>query len=102
MTEWHQTFESVLTIGGSDSSGGAGIQADLKTFNRFGIHGASVITCVTAQNSRGVSHIEAISCDLICHQMRAVLGDLSVQALKTGMLFSAEIVDVIAGFLADF
>ena len=102
MTAWHKTFESVLTIGGSDSSGGAGIQADLKTFNRFGIHGASVITCVTAQNSQGVSHIEAISCDLICHQMRAVLGDLSVQALKTGMLFSAEIVDVIAGFLADF
>ena len=102
MTEWHKIFESVLTIGGSDSSGGAGIQADLKTFNRLAIHGASVITCVTAQNSQGVSHIEAISCDLIRHQMRAVLSDLSVKALKTGMLFSVEIIDEIVGFLADF
>ena len=102
MIELEKRFESVLTIGGSDSSGGAGIQADLKTFNRLGIHGASVITCVTAQNSQGVSHIEAISCELIRHQMRAVLSDLSVQAIKTGMLFSVEIVELIANCLADF
>mgnify|MGYP001156857966 CR=1 FL=1 len=102
MNEQQKAFESVLTIGGSDSSGGAGIQADLKTFNRLGVHGASVITCVTAQNSQGVSHVEAISCDLIRHQIDAVLSDLSVQALKTGMLFSADIADVIAYYLADF
>ena len=59
---------SALTIGGSDSCGGAGIQADLKTFQNFSIHGASVITCVTAQNSLGVIHVESISCDSVSNR----------------------------------
>jgi len=94
--------QSVLTIGGSDSSGGAGVQADLKTFNNLGLHGSSVLTCVTAQNSLGVSHVEAISCASIRHQLDAVLTDLSLGAVKTGMLFSAEIVEEISDTLNNF
>ena len=77
---------SALTIGGSDSSGGAGIQADLKTFQCFDIHGASVMTCVTAQNSLGVSHVEHLSCDSVGQQAVAVLSDPVIAALETRML----------------
>ena len=85
-----------LTIAGSDSSGGAGIQADLKAFSAFGVYGASVITALTAQNTRGVSAVEAISPGFIVAQMEAVLSDLDVGAIKTGMLANAAIVEAVA------
>ena len=81
-----------LTIAGSDSSGGAGIQADLKTFSAFGVYGASVITALTAQNTRGVQGIETVSAAFVAEQLRSVLSDLDVGAIKTGMLANAEIV----------
>lgn len=88
-----------LTIAGSDSSGGAGIQADLKTFSAFGVYGASVLTALTAQNTRGVSAVEPIRPDFIAAQMEAVLSDLDVGAIKTGMLANAAIVEAVAGRL---
>ena len=88
-----------LTIAGSDSSGGAGIQADLKTFTAFGVYGASVITALTAQNTRGVSAVELASPAFVAAQMRAVLSDLDVGAVKTGMLASRALVEAIAAEL---
>ena len=89
-----------LTVAGSDSSGGAGIQADLKTFSAFGVYGASVITALTAQNTRGVTGIHTPPADVVVAQMRAVLDDLAVGAIKTGMLANAAIVRAVAGELA--
>src|SRR5438874_397470 len=80
-----------LTIAGSDSSGGAGIQADLKTFAAFGVYGASVVTALTAQNTRGVHAIAAVGASFVAAQLDAVLDDLDVGAAKTGMLLSAAI-----------
>lgn len=82
-----------LTIAGSDSSGGAGIQADLKTFQAFHVYGASAITALTAQNTAGVYDIQPSRPDIVKSQIRAVLSDLPVKAAKTGMLFSSEIMD---------
>jgi hydroxymethylpyrimidine/phosphomethylpyrimidine kinase len=91
----------IMTIGGSDSSGGAGIQADLKVFNAFRCYGTSVITCITAQNPDEILAIEPLSAKLIKQQMDAVLKSFDVNVFKTGMLYSAEIVDVVAGTLKD-
>ena len=77
---------AALTIAGSDSSGGAGIQADLKTFSAFGVYGASVITALTAQNTRGVTGVFATSPEFIGQQIDAVASDLAIAATKTGML----------------
>lgn len=88
-----------LTIAGSDSSGGAGIQADLKTFSAFGVYGASVITALTAQNTLGVQGIETVSAAFVAEQLHSVLTDLDVGAIKTGMLANAEIVEVVASAL---
>jgi hydroxymethylpyrimidine/phosphomethylpyrimidine kinase len=85
-----------LTIAGSDSGGGAGIQADLKSFQRFGVFGTSVITAITAQNTRGVSKWEAVSAELVRAQIEAVAVDLSPAAFKTGMLATAAIASLIA------
>jgi len=85
-----------LTIAGSDSGGGAGVQADLKTFAALGVHGTSAITCVTAQNPRGVSALEACSPGIVRAQMEAVFTELPPRAVKTGMLFSAEIIRSVA------
>ncbi len=85
-----------LTIAGSDSGGGAGIQADLKTFAALGVHGTSAITCITAQNPRGVSGIQATSPKLVRQQIDAVFAELTPAACKTGMLYSAGIIRVIA------
>ena len=89
-------MRTVLTIAGSDSGGGAGIQADLKSFASVGVHGTSVITCVTAQNTRSVDSIFPIPPSEIRKQLRAVLEDFDVRAAKTGMLFSAAIVRTVA------
>ncbi len=83
---------AALTIAGSDSSGGAGIQADLKTFTMLGVYGASVITALTAQNTRGVSGVQVVTPAFIRAQIDAVAGDLSIAAVKTGMLADAETV----------
>jgi len=87
---------TALTIAGSDSGGGAGIQADLKSFASVGVHGTSVITCVTAQNTRSVDSIFPLPVGEIRQQIRAVLGDFDVRAAKTGMLYSAAIVRTVA------
>jgi hydroxymethylpyrimidine/phosphomethylpyrimidine kinase len=91
-----------LTIAGSDSGGGAGIQADIKTFSALGTFAASVITAVTAQNTRGVSAVEDISPDVIAAQMDAVFSDLSVNAVKIGMVSRSETIAVIADRLQAF
>ncbi len=80
-----------LTIAGSDSGGGAGIQADLKTFQRFGVFGTTAITAITAQNTRGVSRWEAVSPDMVRAQIEAVAADLPPAAFKTGMLGNAAV-----------
>ena len=85
-----------LTIAGSDSGGGAGIQADLKTFHQFGVFGTSAITAVTAQNTVGVVAWEAVSPSLVARQIDALAADLPPAAVKTGMLGSAEIVQTVA------
>jgi hydroxymethylpyrimidine/phosphomethylpyrimidine kinase len=85
-----------LTIAGSDSGGGAGIQADLKTFQRFGVFGTSAITAITAQNTRGVSRWEPVSPDLVRAQIDSVAEDLPPAAFKTGMLATAAIAAAIA------
>lgn len=85
----------VLTIAGSDSGGGAGIQADLKTFQAFRCFGTSVITAITAQNTKGVTAVQGIDADVVAAQLEAVLDDFPVKAAKTGMLFSAPIIKAI-------
>lgn len=90
------TFPIVLTIAGSDSGGGAGIQADLKTFQAFGAFGTSVITALTAQNTLGVTGVHAIPAAFVRAQLDAVATDLHPAALKTGMLATAEIVEAVA------
>ncbi|MEV3873824.1 bifunctional hydroxymethylpyrimidine kinase/phosphomethylpyrimidine kinase [Streptomyces sp. NPDC049906] len=90
----------VLTVAGSDSGGGAGIQADLKTMLALGTHGMSVLTAVTAQNSRGVQGAWELPVAAVRAQYRSVADDIGVQAVKTGMLASAELVETVAGLLA--
>src|SRR3954451_11088062 len=86
----------VLTVAGSDSGGGAGIQADLKTMLALGVHGMSVITAVTAQNSLGVQGTWELPVEAVRSQYRSVVDDIGVQAVKTGMLASAELVEAVA------
>jgi hydroxymethylpyrimidine/phosphomethylpyrimidine kinase len=88
-----------LTIAGSDSGGGAGIQADLKTFQAFGVFGTSVLTAVTAQNTLGVMAVHAIPLDMVTAQFDAVAVDLRPDALKTGMLATAALVETVAAAL---
>jgi len=87
-----------LSIAGSDPSGGAGIQADLKTFHQFGVYGEAVITLVTVQNTRRVSRVEILPADLITEQIQAVIEDIPPAAAKTGALGSIEIIEAVAGF----
>jgi hydroxymethylpyrimidine/phosphomethylpyrimidine kinase len=89
------TIPIALTIAGSDSSGGAGIQADLKTFAAFGVYGASVITALTAQNTQGVSGIHQVPADFVTAQIDAVFGDLDVKAVKIGMVSQRAVIEAI-------
>ena len=89
----------VLTIAGSDSSGGAGIQADLKTFSALGVYGASVITALTAQNTLGVEAVHIVPADFVLKQIEAVARDLEVGAVKIGMLATSAVIEAVAGAL---
>jgi hydroxymethylpyrimidine/phosphomethylpyrimidine kinase len=93
------TTPIALTIAGSDSSGGAGIQADLKTFAALGVYGASVITALTAQNTRGVTGIHQVPGDFVAAQIDAVFGDLAIGAVKIGMVAQLATIDAIAAGL---
>src|SRR5436309_3256169 len=91
----------VLTIAGSDSGGGAGIQADLKAFAAAGTHGMSAIVALTAQNTVGVTAVHELPPEFVVAQLEAVFSDLGVDAAKTGMLFSRSAIDAVAGYLAE-
>ncbi len=91
----------MLTVAGSDSGGGAGIQADLKTMLALGVHGMSVVTAVTAQNSLGVQGAWELPVEAVRAQYRSVVDDIGVQAVKTGMLASAELVETVAELLGS-
>lgn len=91
-----------LSIAGSDPSGGAGIQADLKTFQQFGVYGEAVITLLTVQNTQRVSHVEILSADLVAQQIQAVIEDIPPQAAKTGALGSVEIIEAVSELARAF
>lgn len=95
-------YPTALTIAGSDSGGCAGIQADLKTFSALGVFGTSVITSITAQNTCEVRKVEVLSHEMVELQLRAVLDDIRVDAVKTGMLPSPEIIGVVARVLSEY
>jgi hydroxymethylpyrimidine/phosphomethylpyrimidine kinase len=90
-----------LTVAGSDSSGGAGIQADLKTFAAHGVYGVSAIAAITAQNTTGVTRFQTVPADLVTAQIEAVVSDIGVHAAKTGMLPTAAVVEAVAAAVAD-
>jgi hydroxymethylpyrimidine/phosphomethylpyrimidine kinase len=95
------TVPRCLTIAGSDSGGGAGIQADLKAFAAAGCHGMSAIVALTAQNTTGVTAVHEVPPEFVREQLEAVFDDIGVDAAKTGMLFSAELIDTVADFLEE-
>ena len=97
-----QSVAKAMTIAGSDSGGGAGIQADLKTFAAFGLYGTSVITAITAQNTVGVTGVHEVPVGIVAAQIEAVLSDIGVDAVKTGMLSSGNIIETVARELAHF
>ncbi|WP_420149427.1 bifunctional hydroxymethylpyrimidine kinase/phosphomethylpyrimidine kinase [Spirosoma sp.] len=97
-----KTYSRVLTIAGSDSGGGAGIQADLKTFSALGCYGMSVITALTAQNTKAVTGIMPVPPAFIVEQLKAVLSDIGVDAVKIGMLHSSEVIEQVAKTLVEF
>ena len=97
-----KTYRRVLTIAGSDSSGGAGIQADLKTIAANGCYGMSVITALTAQNTQGVAAIHPVPVDFVARQLDAVLSDVGADAVKIVMLFSPELIETVARKLREY
>ena len=101
-TNHKRKYHKVLTIAGSDSGGGAGIQADLKTISAIGCYGMSVITALTAQNTRGVAGIHAVPSSFAAEQMAAVFSDIGADAVKIGMLYSAELIEVVAEQLKKY
>ena len=94
-------MRTALTVAGSDSGGGAGIQADLKTFAAHGVFGTCAITAITAQNTLGVTRVEPLSADLVTDQIKAVISDIGADAAKTGMLASATIVEAVGAAVED-
>jgi len=101
MTPSAQPLARALSIAGSDSGGGAGIQADLKTFSAFGVYGMSAITAITAQNTVGVQGVHPLSPEFIALQFASVVDDLGVDAVKTGMLGDTDVVLTVAAMIAD-
>ncbi len=97
-----KSYPKVLSIAGSDSSGGAGIQADLKTFSALGVYGATAITAITAQNTQGVNSQFALDPQLVYEQIATVMDDIEPSVVKIGMLSNKEIVDVVAQALHDY
>ena len=97
-----KTYPIVLSIAGSDSSGGAGIQADLKTFSALGVYGATAITAITAQNTQGVFSQQALSPQMVYEQITAVVDDLSPTVVKIGMLSNVDIVHAVANALSQY
>jgi hydroxymethylpyrimidine/phosphomethylpyrimidine kinase len=95
-------MKTVLSIAGSDSGGGAGIQQDLKVFSAFGLHGASAITAVTAQNTLGVQKVLALPIDVVGSQIDSVCSDLLPAAVKTGMLANAEIIELVSEKMREY
>jgi len=95
-------MKRALTIAGSDSGGGAGIQADMKTFSAFGVHGSTAITAVTAQNTLGVQGTHPIPENFVRSQIESVLDDIGTDAVKTGMLPTPEIVEIVASCLREY
>jgi hydroxymethylpyrimidine kinase/phosphomethylpyrimidine kinase len=95
-------MKRVMTIGGSDCSGGAGIQADIKTFSALGVYGSSVLTAITAQNSDGVQAIQEVPVEIVELQIQSIMHDIAVDYAKTGMLYSAEIIEVVAAQLKNY
>jgi hydroxymethylpyrimidine/phosphomethylpyrimidine kinase len=93
---------TALTIAGSDSGGGAGIQADLKTFSALGVYGASVISAITAQNTRVVTDVHPIPDAIVAAQIEAVLGDIRIDAIKIGMLGEASLIETVAHALREY
>jgi len=97
-----KTYKKVLSIAGSDSGGGAGIQADLKTFSALGCYGMTVITAITAQNTQGVSGVWPMSVECVEKQLDAVLSDMGVDAVKIGMLWSLELAQGVVEYLSEY
>ena len=95
-------YATALTIAGSDSCGGAGIQADLKTFSALGVYGMSAITAITAQNTLGVRSIQAVNAKVLRDQIEAVFDDFTIDAVKIGMLYEAETVRIVAELLEHY
>ncbi len=95
-------MQRVLTIAGSDSGGGAGIQADIKTISAIGCYASSAITAITAQNTQGVTAIEPLSAEMVERQIRAVLDDIGADAVKIGMLATAEIAERVAALMREY
>ena len=91
-----------MTIAGSDSGGGAGIQADLKTFAALGVYGTSVLTAITSQNTLGVTGVHEVPVEMVASQIEAVISDIGTDAVKTGMLFSSDIIETVARELNHF
>lgn len=96
------SYPIALTIAGSDSGGGAGIQADLKSFSALGVYGASVITAITAQNTRTVAAIQEVTPAMVAAQIDAVFGDLDIRAVKIGMLGGVDVITTVVGRLRQF
>ena len=101
-TDGTRRYRRVLSIAGSDSGGGAGIQADLKTFSAIGCYGMTVITALTAQNTTGVTGIHAVPPHFAAEQLDAVYADIGTDAVKIGMLYSAELIEAVAGRLREY
>ena len=97
-----KTYPVVLTIAGSDSGGGAGIQADIKTMSALGVFATSVITAVTVQNTMGVSGIYDVPCNIVADQIEAVLSDFPVKAIKIGMINQPDLVEIIANAIKKY
>jgi hydroxymethylpyrimidine/phosphomethylpyrimidine kinase len=95
------SLPAAMTVAGSDSGAGAGIQADLLAFAALGVFGTTVVTCLTAQNPRGVTGVHEVPAEFVAGQMRQVTAFFPVRAVKTGMLYSAAIVEAVSGFLRE-